>query len=54
MAYLITYLKHNEHHRLEWIVPTGWSTTAVRRAFYEQFPQAEILSLQPCCIAGCL
>lgn len=47
MAYLIAYIKNNEHHTLEWIAPTGWSATAVRRAFYEQFPQAQIISLKP-------
>jgi len=46
MAYEITYLKDNAHHTLEWIAPESWSTTAIRRAFYAQFPQAQIISLE--------
>jgi hypothetical protein len=46
MAYEITYLKDNAHHTLEWIAPENWTTTAIRRAFYEQFPQAQIISLE--------
>ena len=46
MAYLISYLKDNATHQLEWIVPEKWSATAIRRAFYEQFPQSEIISIE--------
>ena len=46
MAYEITYRKNNETHTLEWIAPEKWSATAIRRAFYEQFPQAEIISIE--------
>jgi hypothetical protein len=46
MAYLISYLKNNATHQLEWIAPENWSATAIRRAFYEQFPQAEIISIE--------
>jgi hypothetical protein len=47
MDYLISYLKNNAQHTLEWITPENWSATAIRRAFYEQFPQAEIISIEP-------
>jgi hypothetical protein len=46
MVYLISYLKGNATHQLEWIVPEKWSPESIRRAFYEQFPQAEIISLE--------
>ena len=47
MPYLITYIKRNEQHTLEWIAPTGWSTTAVRESFERQFPQARVLNITP-------
>jgi hypothetical protein len=48
MAYEITYRKNDETitWTLEWITPENWSATAIRRAFYEQFPQAEIISIE--------
>ena len=46
MACIITYWKNNETITLEWITPENWSATAIRRAFYEQFPQAEIISIE--------
>jgi hypothetical protein len=46
MPYKITYRKDNATHQLEWIAPENWTTTAIRRAFYEQFSQAEIISLE--------
>jgi hypothetical protein len=46
MLYEITYRKNNETITLEWIAPENWSTTAIRRAFYDQFPQAQIISLE--------
>jgi hypothetical protein len=46
MVYEITYRKDNATHQLEWIAPENWTTTAVRRAFYEQFPQSQIISLE--------
>jgi hypothetical protein len=46
MAYLISYCKDNATHQLEWIAPENWTTTAIRRAFYEQFPQAQIIGLE--------
>ena len=47
MAYEITYLKNNAHHRLEWIAPTGWSTTTIRESFERQFPQAQLITITP-------
>jgi hypothetical protein len=47
MAYEITYFdKNDEPQTLEWIAPASWSPESIRRAFYEQFPQAEIISLE--------
>ena len=46
MAYAITYRKNNETINLEWIVPTGWGARAIREAFKQQYPQAEIISLE--------
>ena len=46
--YEITYRKNNEQINLEWIVPTGWSTAAIRESFERQFPQAELVSIEPC------
>lgn len=47
MPFLIHYRKHDETHRIEWIVPTGWSEPAIREAFCRQYPQAEILAIEP-------
>ena len=46
MTYQITYIKSNETQTLEWIVPTGWSTAAIRESFERQYAQAEIISLE--------
>lgn len=46
MAYNITYRKNDETHTLEWIVPTGWTTAAIRQSFEQQYPQAEIIKLE--------
>jgi hypothetical protein len=46
--YDITYRKNNEQIILEWVVPTGWSTAAIRESFERQFPQAELVSIEPC------
>jgi hypothetical protein len=46
MAYSITYRKNNETINLEWIVPTGWSSAAIRQSFEQQYPQAEIIKLE--------
>lgn len=46
MAYAITYRKNNETIKIEWIVPTGWTTAAIRQSFEQQYPQAEIISLE--------
>jgi hypothetical protein len=46
--YDITYTQNNEQIILEWVVPTGWSTAAIRESFERQFPQAEIISIEPC------
>ena len=46
MAYSITYRKNNETISIEWIVPTGWSTAAIRQSFKQQYPQAEIIKLE--------
>ena len=46
--YEITYRKDNEQISLEWIVPTGWSTAAIRESFERQFPQAELINIEPC------
>jgi hypothetical protein len=46
--YDITYTQNNEQINLEWIVPTGWSTAAIRESFERQFPQAELVSIEPC------
>ena len=47
MTYSITYRKNNEIVVIpEWIVPTGWTTAAIRQSFEQQYPQAEIISLE--------
>lgn len=46
MAYSITYIKSNETISIEWIVPTGWTTAAIRQSFEQQYPQAEIIKLE--------
>jgi hypothetical protein len=46
MAYAITYSKNNETINIEWIVPTGWSESAIRESFKQQYPQAEIIRLE--------
>lgn len=46
MAYAITYRKNNETINIEWIVPTGWTTAAIRQSFEQQYPQAEIIRLE--------
>ena len=46
MAYAITYSKNNEQINIEWIVPTGWSESAISEAFERQYPQAEIISIE--------
>ena len=46
MAYSITYLKNNEQINIEWIVPTGWTTAAIRQSFEQQYPGAEIIRLE--------
>ena len=46
MAYAITYRKNNETINLEWIVPTGWGARAIREAFKQQYPQAEIIRIE--------
>jgi hypothetical protein len=46
MTYQITYIKSNETHSLEWIVPTGWSTAAIIESFERQYAQAEIISIE--------
>ena len=46
MTYQIIYTKKDETYTLEWIVPTGWSTAAIRESFERQYAQAEIISLE--------
>ena len=46
MAYSITYVKNNEQINIEWIVPTGWTTAAIRQSFEQQYPNAEIIRLE--------
>ena len=46
MTYQITYIKSNETHSLEWIVPTGWSTAAIIESFERQYAQAEIIIIE--------
>lgn len=46
--YEITYRKDNEQISLEWVVPTGWSSAAISDAFKRQFPQAELINIEPC------
>ena len=46
MPYSITYRKNNETINIEWIVPTGWSESAISEAFERQYPQAEIIRLE--------
>jgi hypothetical protein len=46
MAYSITYRKNNEQINIEWIVPSGWTTAAIRQSFKQQYPQAEIIKLE--------
>ena len=48
MTYLITYLSScNEPHTLEWITPEGWNTATIAAAFEQQYPSAQLLSLEP-------
>ena len=46
MPYSITYRKSNETISMEWIVPTGWGEIAIRESFKQQYPQAEIISIE--------
>jgi hypothetical protein len=46
MPYSITYRKNNETINIEWIVPTGWTTAAIRQSFEQQYPQANIIRLE--------
>lgn len=46
MTYQIIYTKKDETVTLEWIVPTGWSTAAIRESFERQYAQAEIISIE--------
>ena len=46
MPYFITYRKNNETISIEWIAPSNWSETAIRESFKQQYPQAEIISLE--------
>jgi len=46
MPYSITYRKNNETINIEWIVPTGWSESAIIQSFKQQYPQAEIIRLE--------
>lgn len=46
MAYAITYSKNNEQINIEWIVPTGWTTAAIRQSFAQQYPDAEIIRIE--------
>ena len=52
ITHKITYrrLTDDAIHKLEWTCPKGWSLTAVRDAFYAQFPAAEIIEITeaPC------
>jgi len=54
ITHKITYRRPTDDtiHKLEWSCPKGWGRTAVREAFYAQFPGAEILSIEeaPCSI----
>ena len=48
MTYLITYLSSsNEPRTLEWITPEGWNTATIAAAFEQQYPSAQLLSLEP-------
>jgi hypothetical protein len=48
VTYLITYLSSsNEPHTIEWIAPEAWSPAAIAQAFQQQFPAAQLLSLEP-------
>lgn len=47
MIFLLTYLSNNEPHVLEWVVPTGWNTAAIAKAFAERFPAATLLGMEP-------
>jgi hypothetical protein len=46
MTYQIVYRKNNELINLEWIVPTGWSDSAVRECFERRYSQAEIITIE--------
>ena len=46
MAYEITYRKNDETITLEWIAPASWSPESIRRAFYEQFRGATVISIE--------
>jgi hypothetical protein len=46
MPYSITYRKNNETISIEWIVPTGWNSAAIIQSFKQQYPQAEIISIE--------
>jgi hypothetical protein len=52
ITHKITYrrLTDDTIHKLEWTCPKGWGRTAVREAFYAQFPAAEIIEITeaPC------
>ena len=49
MIFKIIYRKNNETVFIpEWIAPTGWGETAIIESFNEQFPQAQLISIEPC------
>jgi hypothetical protein len=47
MIYDILYTSNNEQRTMEWVVPEGWSPTAIAQAFEQQYPSAEVLNLEP-------
>jgi len=47
MTYLLTYLSNDEQHTLEWVAPAAWTPAAVRQAFADRFPAAQLLTLEP-------
>ena len=46
MTWQITYRKNNELIDMQWVSPAGWGPAAIRKCFAQQFPSAEIISLE--------
>lgn len=49
MTFLITYVcqLNDEQRTLEWVAPAGWGLSTIGRNFEQQFPNTEIVRIEP-------